>query len=166
MSEFFVNTIVGTIVGALATVVFGWAVKAVQSWRGDFTGKWTQIIPAFDGEPEKIAIVDCKHRGDRLYATTLRTQPDLGFPQRWKVEARISSRGLIYGIYWPENMSQNPGSYGSLQFKVVTDNLFAGFYVRARVVEDPNVSNEFQEKLKTIPIRWERIIPRTKPDGK
>jgi len=156
------NTVVGSIVGALATVLFGWIRNELQARRGEYTGEWTQIIPAWEGEPQKIAIVTCKHRGDRLYATTVRTEPPADYPQRWKVEAR-HKRGLVYGIYWPEDASKLPGSYGTLQFKVVNDNLFAGFYVRAHSAEggDPGQS-EFSEKLKSIPIRWERIVRKKK----
>lgn len=151
------NAIFSALVGALLTVVFTWLTHLVQSWRGEFTGKWTQIIPPHAGEPEKIAIVTCRHRGDRIYAKTLRTLPTADFPQRWHVEGRIK-RGLMFGIYWPETASRLPGSYGTLQFKIVNENLFAGFYVRARVSEAPDACMEFEETLNTIPIRWERIV--------
>jgi hypothetical protein len=145
---------VWALVGALLGIVLKPIWDLLASRRGEFTGEWTQTIPAFEGEPEKIAIVKIRHSGDRLYGRTERTVPRLEFVQRWKVDARIK-RGLVFGIYWPEDSSKLPGSYGTLQFKIQHENKFEGFYVRVRSNEGQGL-NEFRENLKTIPIRWER----------
>ncbi len=126
----------------------------IASRRGEFTGEWVQTIEPFDGEPQKIATVRVKHVGDRLYAVTERVSPAQEFVQRWRVEGRIK-RGLVFGIYWPEDPSKLPGSYGTLQFKIRHENAFDGFYVRAQA-STGCVANEFRERLKTIPLRWER----------
>jgi hypothetical protein len=136
----------------------------IASRRGEFTGEWTQVIDAFDGEPEKIATVKVRHVGDRIYGTTERTKPKLEYAQRWKVDGRIK-RGLLFGIYWPEDTSRLPGSYGTLQFKIRHENMFEGFYVRAQSESTVGGNpNEFKESLRTIPIRWERF-PSGRPDG-
>jgi hypothetical protein len=146
--------VVGAVVGILLKPVWDF----VASRRGEYTGVWTQTIPAFEGEPEKIATVKIWHVGDRLYGRTERTAPKLQFVQRWKVEARLK-RSLAFGMYWPEDSSKLPGSYGTLQFKILHENLLVGFYVRVRPREGGEPS-AFQENLRLIPIRWERILPK------
>jgi len=148
--------VLGSVIGSLGTVWYIELRTYLQARRGEFTGDWKQIIPAFEDEPEKIAIVRCKHVGDRIVARTERVLPESPVVQRWEVEGRIK-RGLIFGIYWPEDSSKLPGSYGTLQFKIVDENLFDGFYVRARSAQTTD-KGEFIEKLKTIPIRWERMF--------
>lgn len=147
----FIWALVGAVLGILLKPLWDF----LASMRGEFTGEWKQIIPPFDGEPEKIAIVKVRHVGDRIYGRTERTSPKLEFIQRWKVEARIK-RGLVFGMYWPEDTAKLPGSYGTLQFKILHENVFEGFYVRVRPTPGAGL-NEFRESLKTIPIRWERL---------
>jgi len=141
---------VGAVLGILLKPLWDFA----ASRHGEFTGVWQQIIPPFEGEPEKLATVKVRHVSDRLIATTHRTAPKLAFAQNWKVEARIK-RGLVFGIYWPEDTSKLPGSYGTLQFKIRDENRFEGFYVRVRPDGGDDIM-EFRESLKTIPLRWER----------
>lgn len=144
--------------GSLITVWYGHFVDYLRARRGEFTGEWEQIIPAFEGEPEKRATVRIRHIGDKIHAVTRRTSPVADFVQRWDVEGRVK-RGLMFGIYWPQDSSKLPGSYGTLQFKVVSEVLLEGFYVRARE-ERTDGAVTFAERLKSIPIRWERKIPR------
>src|SRR5262249_51528904 len=106
-----------TVMGSLLTVLFVWARDYIRSRSGEYTGTWLQTIPATNSEPEKIAVVTCRHVGDRIVATTLRTKPKLKYEQKWKVELRVK-RGLVFGTYWPIDASKLPGSYGTLQFKV------------------------------------------------
>lgn len=128
----------------------------VASRRGELTGTWRQIIPPFEGEPEKLANVKLRQVGDRLKGTTHRTAPRLEFEQEWKVEARMK-RGFAFGMYWPKDTARLPGSYGTLQFKIVDENRLEGFYVRVRMEpEAGNNQTRFRECLKTIPIQWER----------
>lgn len=155
--------VVGSVLGSLGTVWYLALGNYLKSRRGEFTGEWKQTIPAFDGEPEKIAIVKCRHIGDRLYGTTERISPRTEFVQRWEVEARIK-RGLVFGIYWPEDSSKLPGSYGTLQFKIVDETLFEGFYVRARPAQLAERAS-FVETLRTIPLRWERMFESSVPAG-
>ncbi|HVR95991.1 MAG TPA: hypothetical protein VMW27_05215 [Thermoanaerobaculia bacterium] len=153
------TSIAGQLFWALVGAVLGILLKPlwdfVASRRGELTGEWKQIIPPFDGEPEKIATVKVRHVGDRIYGRTERTSPKLEFDQIWKVEGRVK-RGLMFGIYWPEDTARLPGSYGTLQFKILHENVFEGFYVRVRPTPGTEL-NEFRESLKTIPIRWERL---------
>ena len=142
--------------GALIGVVMKPLSDYVRSRNGEFSGRWKQITPPHEGEPEKIAIVQVRHVGDTLYARTERITPKLAFLQRWKVEARVK-RGLVFGMYWPEDSAKLPGSYGTLQFKIRDENLFDGFYVRARNAPVTDV-NQYSESLKTIPLRWERMV--------
>ncbi len=142
------------LVGALLGLALKPAWDYAVSRRGEFTGEWTQVIPAFGAEPEKLATVKVQHVGDRLYGITERTSPKQAYRQRWKVEARVK-RGLIFGIYWPEDSSRLPGSYGTLQFKIRHENAFDGFYVRAQA-ENGTTTHEWRESLNTIPLRWER----------
>lgn len=147
--------IIGSVIGSLGTVWYISFKTYLETRRGEFTAEWKQFIPPYEGEPEKIAIVKCRHVGDKLFGQTERIFPKGPYVQRWEVEARIK-RGLIFGIYWPEDSSKLPGSYGTLQFKIVDENLFDGFYVRARPSQKEH--GEFVETLKTIPIRWERMF--------
>jgi len=151
--------IIGSVIGSLGTVWYISLNTYLQARKGEFTGDWKQVIPAYEDEPEKIAVVKCKQVGDRLFGHTERVSPKTQFTQRWEVEARIK-RGLIFGIYWPEDSAKLPGSYGTLQFKIVDETLFDGFYVRARSIHTTGQA-EFAEKLKTIPIRWERLFSDT-----
>jgi hypothetical protein len=148
--------IVGSVIGSLATVWYISIRRFLEARKGEFTGEWKQIIPPYDGEPEKIAVVKCKHIGDKLYGQTERISPKAQFVQRWQVEARIK-RGLIFGIYWPEDSAKLPGSYGTLQFKILDENLFDGFYVRVRSTQKDE-QGAFKETLNTIPIKWERMF--------
>jgi hypothetical protein len=142
---------VGAVLGILLKPLWDY----LASRRGEFTGEWLQVIPPFEGEPEKLATVKIKHVGTRIYGVTERTKPKEAFLQRWKVEGRVQ-RGLVYGMYWPEDYSKLPGSYGTLQFKIRDENYFEGFYVRVRSGTGADL-NEFRDSLKTIPIRWERV---------
>jgi hypothetical protein len=144
-----------TALGALLAFAFKTIWKYFQSSKGEFTGTWKQTIPPYQSEPEKIATVKVKHIGDKIICTTLRTSPKLQFDQAWKVEGRIK-RGLIFGIYWPKDSSKLPGSYGTLQFHIIDENLFDGYYVRANA-QKVNASGQFVEKLNFIPIKWERV---------
>jgi hypothetical protein len=141
--------------GAVFTFLLKLSWDYLRSSKGEYTGTWQQTIPPYNNEPEKIAIVKIKHIGDKLICSTLRTSPKLNYRQEWKVEAR-AKRNLIFGIYWPIDGSKLPGSYGTLQFHIVNENLFDGFYVRAHA-QPINKDGQYVDKLSTIPLRWERI---------
>jgi len=147
-----------SVLGSLITVWYVHFIDYLRARRGEFTGEWEQIIPAFEDEPEKRATVRIRHIGDKIHAVTRRISPPADFVQRWNVEGRVK-RGLMFGIYWPQDSSKLPGSYGTLQFKVVSEVLLEGFYVRAREERSDGTAT-FAECLKTIPLRWERRVSR------
>lgn len=145
-----------TALGAATTFILKIVWDYFRSSKGEYTGTWQQIIPPYQNEPEKIAIVKIKQLGDKLICKTVRTVPKLEFKQEWRFECRIK-RNLIFGIYWPKDGSRIPGSYGTLQFHIVNDNLFEGFYVRAQHNSSLNAERQFVDKLNTIPLKWERV---------
>jgi len=142
----------GSIIGALAVVIYRDIKDMTLARKGDLTGKWEQIIPAQSGEPEKLDIVDCKHIGNKLKGCIVRVSPADQSEKHWNFEAKIT-HDVVYGTYWPLNPSKNPRSYGTIQLDVIDVNQLKGYYGRLRT--HTNSGHEgVQRYIKITMVSW------------
>lgn len=148
------------VVGAFA---LGFVVSRTLPWfyrkirRGNLSGTWYQVIPSWEGEPEKLDLVECVHYRDTITGKIRRLKPENQRYKSWEFTTKIR-RNLIFGIFLSDDVRKNPGSYGTLQLNMLNENHLQGFYVRLTV--SPLSPNEatFTDELRRIPFQWKRNI--------
>ena len=144
--------LVGSLVGAIATILARELFLYIKSRRGVYSGKWIQIIYDEDGNEIKRDEVIAKHIGNTLRGTVRRVFPENQAHKRWRFEGQIRGR-LFFGIFWSTNVVRNPNSYGTLQLNIVNENEMDGFYVKLVTNAEGFV---FTQRLKQVKLKWKR----------
>ena len=154
MEEFIFRLIAG-ILGAIASVI---ALNFWKDWqyrRGELTGEWEQTIYNNKGKIIKTDLVVLKHNhfNKKIIGTIHRKSPNKESKKEWYFEGIIRGN-MLFMIFWSNDLSKNPGSYGTIQLNEVNESNLTGFYIR------PNSDGKNGEILKILnktTIEWKRV---------
>jgi len=153
MEEFIFRLIVG-ILGAIGAVIVTKIWKDWQYRRGVLTGEWEQIIYNDAGDIKKKDLVILKHNHftQKIIGKIHREFPDKESKKEWVFEGIIRGN-ILFMLFWANDVSINPKSYGTIQLNEINESNLTGFYIRA--TSDGKDGEMLNILHKTI-IEWKR----------
>lgn len=136
----------GGVIGALLSGVLQYFVmRAYDYWeslKGEWHGTWYEVLPSYQGLPERWDLLSLTQRGNRVRGTAKRIVPVDEKKRRWKFEGYASGNKLI-GFFYLTNLKIDPSSY--IPVVMLRDRhsrhecVWRGFYLRPEFMSEDDI---------------------------
>ena len=122
-----VLAILWSVAGGVIVLAGQYLVRALSEYRGGYTGIWEDAIFDDAGSIIKRDRVYLRQRGEQVRGWIERLFPAEETHRRWRLYGRIRGQDF-FATFWSVDVTVR--SYGSFDVHQITDDSFAGYYLR------------------------------------
>jgi hypothetical protein len=148
--------------GVIAMILQYFVVLLARWWesrKGEWHGTWYEIIPSYQGLPERWDKVHFIQRGNLISGSAQRFVPAEEKERHWQYEGYVSGDRMI-GFYYIKDQKIDPASYGPVIMardpRSRHEAVWRGVYVRPQFTSDGEI---FDGNIQFGEMWWQRSDP-------
>lgn len=158
-SEIIVGAIVGAIFGSILQSIVTAYSRFRRSRKGEWHGKWYEVLPPFQGLPERWDEIEIRQDGNRLSGTARRISPLRETKRKWVFEGYVSGSRMI-GFFYLTDQKIDPASYVTVimarDSHARHEAVWRGFYTRPEFLSPDAIAHG---ESNTGIMWWQRSHP-------
>lgn len=137
-----------------------------ESRQSEWHGVWYEVLPSFQGLPERWDIVRIKQHGHRLTGRAKRVTPLDERKRKWGFEGYVSGDRMI-GFFYLKNRKIDPSSFTPVimarDVHSRHEAIWRGIYYRPQYASENDI---FSGEIESGSMWWQRSNPAVKYFGK
>jgi hypothetical protein len=158
------------VAGGVVAMTLEYLVAFVLRWwesrQGEWHGTWYEVLPSYQGLPERWDKVRITQRGNRLTGSAKRITPLDEKKRRWGFEGYVAGDKMI-GFFYLKNRKIDPSSYTPVimarDVHSRHETVWRGTYSRPQFIAEADI---FSGRIESGEMWWQRSRPDVRYFGK